>query len=134
LTSTCSDHGSLKVVNEDPLEILPGVDGVWFKAFEPSEGCRFKGYWEVECLGVVGSARYLDGDRVATNPLVWVLLAFILGDADWFEILGVGLVGDAGGERREAVSIIGVVISVGSVPSPCLNDASRVATVIDLLP
>jgi hypothetical protein len=52
---TCLDHGSLEVVDEGPLEILLGVDGVWFKSFEPSEGCGFQGYWEVECLGGVGS-------------------------------------------------------------------------------
>jgi hypothetical protein len=62
----CIRHrGSLEVVNEGPLEVLPGVDGVWFKAFEPSEGCRFQGYWDVECLGGVGSAIYLLVIRIA---------------------------------------------------------------------
>jgi hypothetical protein len=97
--------------------------GVWFKAFEPSEGCGCQGYWEVECLGGVGSAKYLDCDRVATNPVGWVLLVVVLGDAGWFEVLGVGLVGDVRGERGEVVTINGVVIFVRSVPSPCLNDA-----------
>jgi hypothetical protein len=41
MTSTCSDHGSLEAVDEGPLEILSRVDGVWFKAFEPSEGRGF---------------------------------------------------------------------------------------------
>jgi hypothetical protein len=112
MMSTCSDHGSLEVVDEGLLEVLPGVDRVWFKAFEPSEGCGFQSYWEVECLGGVGSARYLDGELVATNPLARVLLAVVLGDTDWFKILGVGPVGDAGGERREEVTIIGIVISI----------------------
>jgi hypothetical protein len=128
------DHGSLEVVDESPLEVLPGVDGVWFNAFEPSEGCIFQGYWEVECLGGVGSTRYHDGDGVATNPLVRVSLAVVLGDTDWFEILGVGPVGDVGGERWEAATIIGIMISIGSVPSPCLNDAPWVAIVVELLP
>jgi hypothetical protein len=35
--------------------VLPGVDGVWFKAFEPSEGHGFRDYRKVECLGGVGS-------------------------------------------------------------------------------
>jgi hypothetical protein len=61
------------------------------------------------------------------------LLAVVLGDTDWFEVLGVGPVGDVGGERGEEVTIIGILIFVGSVPSPCLNDASRVVTVVDLL-
>jgi hypothetical protein len=33
MMSTYVDHGSLKVVDEGPLEVLLGVDGVWFKAF-----------------------------------------------------------------------------------------------------
>jgi hypothetical protein len=55
MTSACSDHGSLEVVDEGPLEVLPGVDGVWFKAFKPSKGRGFQGCQEVECLGGVGS-------------------------------------------------------------------------------
>jgi hypothetical protein len=55
MTSTCSDHGSLEVVNEGPLKILPGVDGVRLEALEPIERHRFQGYQEVECLGGVGS-------------------------------------------------------------------------------
>jgi hypothetical protein len=71
----------LEVVDEGPIEVFPGVDGVWFEAFKPSEGCGFQGYWEVECLGEVGSPRDLDGSGVALNPLARVLLA-ILGDPD----------------------------------------------------
>jgi hypothetical protein len=55
MTSTYSDHGSLEVVDEGLLEVLLGVDGVWFKAFKPSEGHGFQGYQDVECLGGVGS-------------------------------------------------------------------------------
>jgi hypothetical protein len=55
MTSTFSDHGSLEVVNEGPLEVLLGVNGVRFKAFKPSEGHGFQGYQEVECLDGVGS-------------------------------------------------------------------------------
>jgi hypothetical protein len=54
MTSTCSDDGSVEVFSEGPLEVLSGVDGVWFKAFTPSEGRGFQGYREVECLGGVG--------------------------------------------------------------------------------
>jgi hypothetical protein len=38
VVSACSDHGSLEVVDEGLLEVLPGVDGVWLEAFKPSEG------------------------------------------------------------------------------------------------
>jgi hypothetical protein len=55
VTSACSDHGSLEVVDEVPLEILLGVDGVWLEAFKPSEGHEFQIYQEVECFGGVGS-------------------------------------------------------------------------------
>jgi hypothetical protein len=55
MRSTCSDHGSLEVVDESPLEVLPGVDGVWFEAFKPTEGRGFQGYREVECHDGVGS-------------------------------------------------------------------------------
>jgi hypothetical protein len=55
MVSTCSDHGSLEVLNEGPFEVLPGADGVLFEAFKPSEGWGFQGYREVECLGGVGS-------------------------------------------------------------------------------
>jgi hypothetical protein len=56
MMSTCSNHGSLEVVDDSPIEVLPGVDGVWFKAFEPSEGHGFQGYREVEYHGGVGSS------------------------------------------------------------------------------
>jgi hypothetical protein len=53
--SACSDHGSLEVIDEVPLEVLPGGDGVWLEAFKPSEGHGFQNYQEVECFGGVGS-------------------------------------------------------------------------------
>jgi hypothetical protein len=55
MMSTCLDHGSLEVVDEGPLEILPGVDGVCLEAVKPSERRLFQGYQEVERLGRVGS-------------------------------------------------------------------------------
>jgi hypothetical protein len=62
------------------------------------------------------------------------LLIVVLGDANWFEVLGVGAIGDVGGERGEAATIVSVVVRVRSVPSPCLNDTPHIMTVIDLLP
>jgi hypothetical protein len=88
MTSTYADHGSLEVVDEGPIEVIPGVDGVWFKSFEQSEGRSFQGYYEVECLGGVGSARYLDGNKVAMNPLERVLLAIVLGMPTGLKPLG----------------------------------------------
>jgi hypothetical protein len=61
------------------------------------------------------------------------LLAIILGDHDWFKILGVGFLSVVGGEGGEAVVIVVVVVPIGMVPSPCLDDAPRIAAIIDLL-
>jgi hypothetical protein len=49
---------------------------------------------------------------------VRVLLTIIVWDFDWFEVLWVGLVGDVGGEGREAVAVVIVVAPTGAVPSP----------------
>jgi hypothetical protein len=53
--------------------------------------------------------------------------------SDWFKILGIGFFSDVGGEGGEVVVVV-VVVPVGMVPSPCLNDAPRDAAIIDLLP
>jgi hypothetical protein len=55
MVSACSDHGFLEVVDEVPLEVLSGVDGVWFEAFKQSEWREFQSYREVESFGGVGS-------------------------------------------------------------------------------
>jgi hypothetical protein len=47
MASANSDQGSLEVVDEGLLEVLPRVDGVWLEAFEPSEGCLFQSHREV---------------------------------------------------------------------------------------
>jgi hypothetical protein len=62
------------------------------------------------------------------------LLAVILQDPDWFQILGVGFLSDVRGEGGEAVVIVIIVVPVGTVPSPFLDDAPRVAAIINLLP
>jgi hypothetical protein len=79
VASACSDHGFLEVVNEVPLEMLQGVDGVWFEAFKQSEGRGFQGHREIECLGGVGSPGDLDGNGVALNPLVGACLLSYFG-------------------------------------------------------
>jgi hypothetical protein len=65
------------------------------------------------------------------KPLARVLLTVILGDSDWFEVLGVGLVSDACGEGRETVVVFIVVVPTGTVPSPCFNNKPHVAALID---
>jgi hypothetical protein len=55
MASTCSDHGSLEVVDEGLFEVLPRVDGVCLEAFKPREGCGLQSHREVESFGGVGS-------------------------------------------------------------------------------
>jgi hypothetical protein len=55
MASARPDHGSLEVVDEGPLEVLPRVDGVWLEAFKPREGCRLQSHREVESFSGVGS-------------------------------------------------------------------------------
>jgi hypothetical protein len=62
------------------------------------------------------------------------LLAIVLRDSDWFEVLWVGLVGDAGGDGGEAVAVVVVMAPAGTVPSPWLDNTPRVAAFVDLLP
>jgi hypothetical protein len=38
MVSARPDHGSVEVVDEGPLEVLPRVDGVWLETFNPCEG------------------------------------------------------------------------------------------------
>jgi hypothetical protein len=56
MASARPDHGSLEVVDEGPLEVLPRVDRVWLEAFKPREGCGLQSHREVESFGVVGSS------------------------------------------------------------------------------
>jgi hypothetical protein len=55
VASACPDHGSLEVINEGSLEVLPRVDGVWLEAFKPHEGCALQSHQEVESFGGIGS-------------------------------------------------------------------------------
>jgi hypothetical protein len=63
-----------------------------------------------------------------------VLLAVILQDSDWFELFGIGFFSDFRGEGGKAVVIVVVMVSVGTVPSPCFDNMPHVVAVIDLLP
>jgi hypothetical protein len=55
VASACPDHGSLKVVDEGLLEIIPRVNGVWLEAFKPREGRGLQSHQEVESFCRVGS-------------------------------------------------------------------------------
>jgi hypothetical protein len=45
-----------EVFDEDPLQVFPGVDGVWLEAFEPGKWCEFQDHGKVYGLGGVGAA------------------------------------------------------------------------------
>jgi hypothetical protein len=85
--STYSSDRPLEIVGEDNLQIIPRVDGVFPEALQAREWSGFLGHWEVDDLGGVGAARDLYGRGVAAEPLLRSLLAVILGDAVWFEVL-----------------------------------------------
>jgi hypothetical protein len=72
----------LEVVDEDLLQILRRVDEIGLEALDPGEWYRFQSHREVDDLGGVGATGHLSSSRVTTNPLPWVLLTEVLGDAD----------------------------------------------------
>jgi hypothetical protein len=69
MMNTYSSNRPLKVVGEDSLQIIPGVDGVFREAFQPCEWSSLQGHREVDDLGGVGAACDLYGRRVAPEPL-----------------------------------------------------------------
>jgi hypothetical protein len=66
VTSTCISNRSLEVVDEDLLELLPGVNGVVAEALQPRERRRVQSHREVDDLGNVGAPCNLNGRGVAT--------------------------------------------------------------------
>jgi hypothetical protein len=66
MTSTCAGDCPLKVVDEDFLEPLPGVDRVVAKALQTCERCRVQSHREVDDLGGVGVSCDFYGGRVTS--------------------------------------------------------------------
>jgi hypothetical protein len=66
MMSTCASDRPLEVVDEDLLELLPGVDRVVAEALQPRERCRVQSHWEVDDLGNVGAPCDFNGCGVAT--------------------------------------------------------------------
>jgi hypothetical protein len=64
--STCTSDHSLKVVDEDLLEPLLGVDRVVAEALQPRERRRVQSHQEVDDLGDVGAPCDFNGGGVAT--------------------------------------------------------------------
>jgi hypothetical protein len=64
MTSTYAGDRPLKVVDEDFLEPLLGVDRVVVKALKPCEGCRVQSHQEVDDIGDVGASCNFYGGRV----------------------------------------------------------------------
>ena len=82
-------HGSLEVVDENFLEVIPGVDGLWLQTLEPCDRCMFQNHWEVEDFGGGVSSCNIDSNRVQTQPLNWILLTIILLKVCCFKVLRV---------------------------------------------
>ena len=105
MTSTCPRDGPLIVVEEDFLEVIPVVDGVWLEALQPCDWGRLQGYREVNDFGGVGAAQNFYGLGVALEPLLGSYLAVVLGDANRLEILGVVLVQvEPSSKHQEAIA------------------------------
>jgi hypothetical protein len=66
VTSTCAGNRSLKVVDEDLLEPLLGVDRVVAEALQPCKRRRVQSHREVDDIGDVGAPRDFDGRGIVT--------------------------------------------------------------------
>jgi hypothetical protein len=66
MTSTCASNRSLEIIDEDPLELLPGVDGVVAEALQPRERRRVQSHRKVDNLGDIRAPCDLNGRGVAT--------------------------------------------------------------------
>jgi hypothetical protein len=66
MMSTYAGHRPLKVVHEDFLEPLLGVDRVVAEALQPCERRRIKSHREVDDLGDVGASCDFYGGRVTS--------------------------------------------------------------------
>jgi hypothetical protein len=134
VTTTCAGNCSLEVVDEDPLEPFPGVDGVVAEALQPRERCRVQSHQEIDDFGDVRAPCDLDGRGIAAEPLLRGLLAVVLGDADWLEALWVLIAAETCRESWESIATVSTFdfdffadLAPGGVHGP------RVATFIDVL-
>jgi hypothetical protein len=64
--STGMGDRPLEVVDEDFLELLPGVDRVVIEALQPRERRRVQSHREVDDLGDVGASYEFNGGGVTT--------------------------------------------------------------------
>jgi hypothetical protein len=76
---------------------------------------------EVETLRVVLATSVLDGEGVAPEPLYWVLLRVVLGDAQRLEFLWEQQIAKASREGGEAV-----VLARGFIASNFLDSATGI--------
>jgi hypothetical protein len=65
VTSTCASDHPLEVVDEDLLELLPGVDRVVAEPLQPRERLMVQSHREVDDLGDVGAPYDFNGGGVA---------------------------------------------------------------------
>jgi hypothetical protein len=134
VTSTRVGNCSLEVIDEDPLEPLPGVDGVTAEALQPGERHRVQSHREIDNFGDVGTPCNLNGRGVATKPLLRSLLTVVLSDADRFEALWVLVAAEMCRKSWESITTVSTFgfdffadLAPGGDHGPC------VATFIDVL-
>jgi hypothetical protein len=102
MASTYPCDGPFEVVEEDLLQVVPGVDGVWLEALQPCEWGGLQGHWEVDDLGHVRSTRDFYSHGLASEPLLRNrCLAIVLGDVDWLEVPRVLVQGEPASKRRK---------------------------------
>jgi hypothetical protein len=134
VTSTCASNYSLEVVDEDPLEPFPGVDGVVVEALQPRERRRVQSHREIDDFGDVRAPCDLNGRGITVEPLLRGLLTVVLGDADRFEALWVLVAAETCRESWESiatVSTFGFDFFVGLAPER--NHGPCVAAFINVL-
>jgi hypothetical protein len=124
----------LKVVVEDLLEPLPGVDRFVAEALQPREWRRVQNHREIDDLGNVGAPHDFNGGGVATQPLLRSLLAIILGDADRLEALMVLVTAKPCGESWKMVAAVGTLcLGYFALFAPEIDHGPRIASFIDSL-
>jgi hypothetical protein len=81
---------------------------------------------KVEALGVIVATSVFDGERVASEPLDWILLRVVLSDLQRFEFLWEKQIAKS---RREGGEAVVVACRGGLVVSYFFNSAASIVAV-----
>jgi hypothetical protein len=86
--STRAHHGTREVAGELCLQLVPLVDRVLVERLEPHEWSLVHAEGEVQALCFVVATSVLNGQRIAPEPLYWVLLRVLLVDPERLQLIG----------------------------------------------